>query len=158
MTADAGHLATLLEAAAHFGWGRHHQRPARTVNGYRTAITGDTGYPDLVLARRGQVLHFEIKGQNGYPTKNAKTGRYPQLDWLANLPNAWLVRPDALDEALALITGKAQPHQVTCTLAMRPDQWRLDGTHVPAHWAGPLAAWATKRYPPTNGQVAGEAR
>lgn len=140
MTADANHLGTLLEAAQFFGWMRHHQRPGFTRQGYRTAITGDVGFPDLVLARRSEILHFEVKSADGYPSKDAKTGAYPQLVWLANLPHAYLVRPAALDEALALITGQALPHEVTCTLTISFDP--VTG----ARWAGPLAAWADKRY------------
>ena len=139
MTADAGHLGTLLEAAELFGWVRHHQRPGYTRNGYRTAITGNPGFPDISLARRGHVLFFEVKGDGGYPTPD-------QLAWISNLPNAYVVRPAALDEALAIIAGKGRPPTLaTCSLTFRHSETDTP----PARWAGPLARWAETDHPAT---------
>ena len=42
-----------------------HQRPARTMNGYRTAIQGHTGFPDLVLLRPPRLVFAELKGPRG---------------------------------------------------------------------------------------------
>jgi hypothetical protein len=53
---------TILEAAAVTGWRATHFRPARTSRGWRTPLSGDTGFPDLVLARRAIVLAPEVKG------------------------------------------------------------------------------------------------
>ena len=51
------------------GWRVHHTRPARMkvrgVETYRTPIAGDPGFPDLVLARYGRVIHAECKSQTG---------------------------------------------------------------------------------------------
>lgn len=57
--------AAIIEAAERFGWLVHHGRPARVKDGWRTAITGAPGYPDLTLARRGRVLWLEVKGPRG---------------------------------------------------------------------------------------------
>lgn len=63
-------------------WAVMHQRPARTRNGYRTAIQGHAGFPDLVLARRGQTLFRELKGPHGKLTPE-------QRDWARQLAPLW---------------------------------------------------------------------
>jgi hypothetical protein len=40
----------VTELAQMRGWRVHHGRPAQTAKGYRTAVQGDVGYPDVVLA------------------------------------------------------------------------------------------------------------
>jgi hypothetical protein len=50
-------------------WHVAHFRPAMTEHGWRTAMEGDTGYPDLTLARNGVVLIVELKTQKGKVTQ-----------------------------------------------------------------------------------------
>lgn len=58
------------------GWRIFHARPAMDRKGrWATHQTGDPGYPDLTLARRGVVLFREIKRQKGRATT-------AQLEWL----------------------------------------------------------------------------
>jgi VRR-NUC domain-containing protein len=52
-------MATLL------GWRVAHQRPGRTVNGWRTPIQGHAGFPDLVLLRPPRLMFVELKGTRG---------------------------------------------------------------------------------------------
>jgi hypothetical protein len=42
-----------------------HSRPCRTAQGWRTAVQGDVGFVDLVLARAGVVLFYELKSEKG---------------------------------------------------------------------------------------------
>lgn len=57
---------SIINLAHYLGWLVMHQRPARLANGgYRTAIQGDKGFPDLVLARRGRVIFAELKSEKG---------------------------------------------------------------------------------------------
>lgn len=56
---------TVMELAQYMGWRVVHFRPARTTKGWRTAMVGDRGFVDLVLARRGKVLHVELKTASG---------------------------------------------------------------------------------------------
>lgn len=59
-------LQSIIELAKTFHWLVEHKRPAMLVNGeYRTAIQGDKGGPDLVLARAGVFLLVELKSQKG---------------------------------------------------------------------------------------------
>ena len=45
-------LRQVLDLALICGWRRAHFRPARTANGFRTAVQGDgKGFPDLFLVR-----------------------------------------------------------------------------------------------------------
>ena len=75
------------------GWRCHHDRPARTDKGWRTAIQGDKGFPDLVLARKGRVIFAELKSETGKTT-------HQQNAWLAHLGHdveVYLWRPRDLD-------------------------------------------------------------
>lgn len=63
-------VAMIIEAAQYLGWRVYHQRPAMLKNGtYRTAVQGDKGFPDLVLAKEGrETLFWEVKAENGKVT------------------------------------------------------------------------------------------
>lgn len=77
----------IIKRAQQLGWRAHHDRPARTAKGYRTAIQGDAGFVDLVLAHPVHgVIFAECKGEHG---------RYEpgQKDWI-NLTDARIWRPD----------------------------------------------------------------
>jgi hypothetical protein len=77
----------VIDAAILYGWHVHHSRPARTKEGWRTALQGHAGLPDLVLARNGVVLLAELKTDRAQPTLN-------QRGWLqAAGPNGRLWRP-----------------------------------------------------------------
>lgn len=65
-----------LELAGACGWMRVHFRPALTAKGYRTAYTGDDGYPDITMARNGCVIVAELKNATRSATKE-------QWEWLA---------------------------------------------------------------------------
>lgn len=62
---EAAFAQAVMELAQWRGWRAVHFRPARTDKGWRTAFTGDAGFPDLVLARREVVLLVELKTQHG---------------------------------------------------------------------------------------------
>jgi hypothetical protein len=47
------------------GWRCAHFRAAWTRDGWRTAMSGDVGYPDLTLARGGRLIFAELKGGKG---------------------------------------------------------------------------------------------
>ena len=55
----------VLGEAQRGGWLFVHFRPARTDRGWRTAMEGDKGFPDLVLARGGVVILAELKSEKG---------------------------------------------------------------------------------------------
>jgi hypothetical protein len=78
---------------AHFrGWLCTHFRPAWTGKGFRTALQGDAGFPDLVLARRGVVIHAELKTEKGRVTR-------AQAAWATALGGSYrLWRPSDMDE------------------------------------------------------------
>jgi len=71
-------LENVIDLAQWRGWMVHHCRPARTEKGWRTAIQGTAGFPDLVLARNGMAIFAELKGEKGKLTNE-------QLNWLVNL-------------------------------------------------------------------------
>lgn len=55
----------ILQAATLYGWRAAHFRPARTAKGWRTPMSGDPGFPDLVLARAGVLIVPELKSRRG---------------------------------------------------------------------------------------------
>lgn len=67
----------VLDLGKIHGWRRVHFRPALTSKGYRTAYTGDDGFPDVVMARNACEIVVELK--------NATNSASPdQWEWLAS--------------------------------------------------------------------------
>lgn len=62
----------VIEYAQMFGWRVAHFRPARTNKGWRTPIQGDPGFPDLVLARDGHIILWELKSEKGKLTDDQR--------------------------------------------------------------------------------------
>ena len=92
---EADFQAQVIHLARLYGWLVHHTRPAQNRDGtWSTPITGDVGFPDLVLAHpeRG-VLFLELKTETGAVSEG-------QRRWLRTLKDsgaqAWLVRPGDL--------------------------------------------------------------
>lgn len=72
-------MRRVIDTARLYGWLVYHQRPTRVRdNRWATAMQGDAGLPDLVLARRGRVILAELKTDTG------RTGPH-QRQWLKNL-------------------------------------------------------------------------
>lgn len=61
-----------------FHWRWCHFRPARTEHSWRTAMTGDKGFPDYIATRPPRLLIFELKNEKGKLTPE-------QEAWLADL-------------------------------------------------------------------------
>lgn len=81
----------VIEMARRFGWHVHHGRPGMTQRGnWITAIQGDVGFPDLIMARAGRTLAVELKSEKGRVAD-------AQHDWLQVLGettvSAYLWRP-----------------------------------------------------------------
>ena len=58
-------LSAVIDLARWRRWLVMHSRPARTAQGWRTAVQGDVGFVDLVIARNGVVWFFELKSEKG---------------------------------------------------------------------------------------------
>lgn len=92
---EAQFAQAVVELAQWRGWRVVHFRPARTEKGWRTAMTGDLGFPDLVLARRGVVLHIELKTMHG------RMGR-GQREWAEEIGATYrLWRPSDMEQIKA---------------------------------------------------------
>lgn len=97
---EADFQRTVIDLAVLSGWTVAHFRPARTDRGWRTAMSGHPGAPDLILARRGVVLLAELKRQHGRVSPQ-------QRAWLAQLGDAGrLWRPSDWAEIVATLTAK----------------------------------------------------
>jgi len=96
---EADWCAFVVQTARLYGWRVSHQRPARTAAGWRTAIEGDRGAPDLLLARGGVVLLVELKTDRGRLGPG-------QAEWLAALgPHAAVWRPRDRDAVISALRG-----------------------------------------------------
>lgn len=72
----------IVDAARHFGYLVHHQRPGLTAAGrIINNIQGDKGFPDLVIVGHGRCLIVELKRRPNKPSKD-------QVAWLAALTAA----------------------------------------------------------------------
>lgn len=72
---------SIIHLAHAFGWRVAHFRPARTDQGWRTAVAADgAGFPDLVLVR-DRVIFAEVKRGGQHP-------RPHQVEWLNGLSSA----------------------------------------------------------------------
>jgi hypothetical protein len=90
----------VLTLARLHGWRIHHQRPARTVHGWRTPIVGDKGLPDLTLCRPPRLIYAELKSALGRLTAG-------QRRWLDDLQacgvEVYVWRPSSWDEIERLL-------------------------------------------------------
>jgi hypothetical protein len=89
---EAQFTETVIELAKFHGWMVSHFRPAWTERGWRTALQGHSGFPDLTLARNGVVLIIELKTVKGRTTKE-------QVRWGEAIGEPYrLWRPTDMDE------------------------------------------------------------
>lgn len=99
---EADLVSAIIEAARLLGWLVHHDRPGRTAHGWRTAVSGDVGFPDLVLVRGNRLVVAECKSAVGRPTLR-------QQDWLAAFAavgaETYLWRPADWPDAVLAVLG-----------------------------------------------------
>lgn len=102
---EADRQASIEAALTVGGWLWTHFRPAWSAKGYRTALSGHPGFPDIVAVHpyRGEPLFLEVKADKG-----TRTGA--QIIWAEALIRAgadyWLVDNDEIrDRLLEYITG-----------------------------------------------------
>lgn len=104
MVTESEFQDAVIELANWSQWFVHHDRPARTKEGWRTAIIGDPGYPDLHIVRAPRSVFAELKTDSGALTE-------AQEVWLLALAacghEVYLWRPDDL-ESIAEILNPAQ--------------------------------------------------
>lgn len=56
----------VVDAARRHGWRLAHFRASQSPKGnWLTAQTGDPGFPDLILVRKGRMLAVELKSDKG---------------------------------------------------------------------------------------------
>jgi hypothetical protein len=77
---EADLQAAVIDLAHLYGWRIFHARPAQNARGnWRTPVSADgAGFPDLVMARKHEVVIVELKSQAGRL-------RPEQTEWLADL-------------------------------------------------------------------------
>lgn len=102
MTETEAQFSSWLEdSLTLFKWKWVHSRPAFDRGGWRTAMSGDKGYPDYVAVKDGRLLFLEAKSERGSVMPE-------QREWLAALGavagvTARLVKPSQRAEILGLL-------------------------------------------------------
>jgi hypothetical protein len=71
----------VCEALSLLGWRWCHFRPAHTQRGWRTALSGSPGFPDLVAVPADRVLFIELRSERGRSNE-------AQVEWLERLAAA----------------------------------------------------------------------
>lgn len=90
LISEKAFTAQVIELARRLGWKAAHFRPGIQGRRYVTAMQGDVGFPDLVLARNGKVLFAELKSESGRLSE-------AQLDWANTLRTLRIWRPRDID-------------------------------------------------------------
>lgn len=97
-------LTAAIDAALMFGWSCHHDRRSDLAK-----QQGNTGFPDLVLARDGRVIFAELKGTGGKLAEAqvawllALRGQNPQR--LPGQPLVVIWWPADLDDIIEILRG-----------------------------------------------------
>ncbi len=90
----------IIDLAHVRGWLVHAERPAWTAKGYRTAIQGDAGFPDLVMVREKRTVYAELKSEQGRLSEE-------QAAWIAALQQAknevFVWHPSDWDEIVSIL-------------------------------------------------------
>lgn len=70
---EANLQSAVIDLAQELGWMVFHARTGRTGSGaWLTYMAGQSGYPDLTLARKGTVLFVELKSEKGRLSEGQK--------------------------------------------------------------------------------------
>ena len=98
---ESDYLSTIIDLAKVYQWIVHHSRPAWTNKGWRTAIQGDPGCPDLILVRMPRVIFAEIKTKYGKLSDD-------QNNWILRLVGCpgvetYIWRPDDWEEITRIL-------------------------------------------------------
>ena len=96
---ESAFQSQVMKAAKLTGWLAFHPRPAQARSGkWLTAMSGDPGYPDVLLTKEGRVWFIELKTDTGKLTP-------AQVAWLTELQKckspfvrAFVLRPDGFDK------------------------------------------------------------
>ncbi len=90
----------VADALRRFNWRYVHQRPAQTARGWRTALTGDKGFPDFVAARGDRLLFIEVKGNTTHLDAEQRAWH---LALLATGAECFVWRPRDFDEVMRVL-------------------------------------------------------
>ena len=93
----------VLALAKLYGWQRHHQRAGYQPGTQRwiSAISGEPGYPDLVLVRGNRLIFAELKSDKG----RLSPGQKEWIALLQGIPSieVYVWRPKDWDEIEATL-------------------------------------------------------
>jgi hypothetical protein len=95
----------VIDIAHHFGWLVSHKRPARTNKGYRTAISGNAGFPDIAASHpMWGTVFAELKSHRGKLSPAQEAWRQSLV---AGGARYFLWKPADFGDVLNVFSGKA---------------------------------------------------
>ena len=97
-------LVQVTDLADLYGWKWVHFRPAQTLRGWRTPVSGPLGkgWPDLVMAKASHLLFVELKSDKG----KMESEQVDVLAWLmATGAETYVWRPRDFDEVVRVLSG-----------------------------------------------------
>lgn len=106
--------SAIIDLAKLCGWLRVHFRPALTLKGYRTAYTGDDGFPDLVITRNGCTVIAELKNAK-------KSASDSQWEWLASFAGCTVGEFKQIHKRSEF--GGCVVNDCLCVALWRPKHW-----------------------------------
>ena len=86
-----------------YHWRYCHFRPARTLYGWRTAISGHAGFVDYVAVRGTRPLYIELKDEKGRVTPDEQI--WMDLLKATGKCEVYLFRPSQWDEIVEILRG-----------------------------------------------------
>lgn len=106
LTTEEEFTSAVIELATVYRWRVFHPRPLRRKDGsWRTAFSGDQGFPDLVLCRPPRLIFAELKRETG----RLGPGQGAWLEKLRSSSGAevYLWRPSDWDRLAAILAHPA---------------------------------------------------
>ena len=103
--------AQVIQIARMNGWRIFHPQKMQARDGsWRTALSGDRGWPDLVLAHRDRgLVVVELKTDNGRLSDDQKAWLYHLAPWA----ECYVWRPTDLDDIARRLGTKVPPREKT---------------------------------------------
>ena len=96
---EAQFTAQVIRLAMLYGWQVCHFRPAKTARGWRTAIQGHVGAPDIIAARNGRVIGADNCFGTGMKPKKEYMWEAHKINidvWIDDMPEMIVNHVDGL--------------------------------------------------------------
>lgn len=102
---EADFQAAVVKFGRALKWMVHHERPARTKDGWRTPVQGDEGFPDTVFARGPGYSYRVVVAELKYGKNKPTQGQYRWLGAFEGAVRAFWWTPEDVDQIVEVLCG-----------------------------------------------------